>query len=105
MQRFRERYPEVPVVQDLDAKILAAVTSGGGTLDMARWHTCKTTHCRAGWAITLAADEGNVLELKVGPFHAGAMIYRASTGRAPHFFADTATALEDIRRCAAEVAA
>jgi hypothetical protein len=31
---------------------------------------------------------------------AGAMLYRASTGRVPHFFASNADAMEDIRRCA-----
>jgi hypothetical protein len=69
---------------------------------MSQWHTCETTHCRAGWAITLAGPDGKELEKKYGPRIAGAMIYRASTGRAPHFFASDKDALEDIRQCAAE---
>jgi len=40
-----------------------------------------------------------------GPRRAGAMIYRASTGRVPHFFATDARALADIRERAAEQAA
>jgi hypothetical protein len=100
--RFRERNPTVPVVEALDAKILDAVTRGGGTLDMSSWHKCETTHCRAGWAITLAGKAGVDLESQHGPQRAGAMIYRASTGRVPHFFASTERAMEDIRRCAEE---
>jgi hypothetical protein len=69
---------------------------------MSSWHKCATTHCRAGWAITLAGPAGAELEAKHGPQRAGAMIYRASTGRVPHFFATNERAFEDIRACAAE---
>ena len=103
-ERFRKRNPDVPVVEHLDRQMLAAVTNGG-KLDMSQWHTCETTHCRAGWAIVLAGDPGRELESKYGSFIAGGMIYRASTGCSPHFFASTERALEDIRRCAAESSA
>ena len=107
---YRERRPDVPVVEHLDAKILAAVEAGG-VLDMGSWHgpeasdgtVCGTTHCRAGWAIHLAGERGYALEQKYGPEHAGAMIYRASTGRVPYFFTSNNNALEDIKRLAAEV--
>src|SRR6185437_12881873 len=33
-KRYRERHPEVPVVEQLDAKILAAIESGKGRLEM-----------------------------------------------------------------------
>jgi hypothetical protein len=68
---------------------------------MTTWHTCETTHCRAGWAIHLAGAHGAKLESQVGPFRAGIAIYTASTGRVPHFFASTKNALKDIERCAA----
>jgi hypothetical protein len=68
---------------------------------MDSWHTCETTHCRAGWAITLAGGPGKKLEKDYGPENAGRMIYLASTGRVPHFFATNERALEDIRACAA----
>lgn len=100
---FRATHPDVPVVECIDAKILAAIEAGG-RLDMSNWHSCETTHCRAGWAITLAGAPGAALEAKYGAFRAGHMIYRASTGRAPHFFATDERALADIRRCAAEQA-
>ena len=102
-QRFRARNPEVPVVEAIDSAILQAVEHGG-TLDMSRWHGCGTTHCRAGWAITLAGDAGAQLELTLGPAVAGLMIYLASAGYSPHFYADTSRALEDIKARAAEQA-
>jgi hypothetical protein len=103
--RYRERHPQVPVVERLDSRILGLVESGEGKLDMRAWHTCETTHCRAGWAVTLAGEAGKKLEDEVGSYRAGSMIYRASTGRSPHFFATDEAALEDIRVCAAQEAA
>jgi hypothetical protein len=100
--KFRERHPDVSAIPDLDAQILDAIEVGGGALDMSTWHTCETTHCRAGWAITLAGKPGAELERRYGPQRAGAMIYRASTGRVPHFFATDDRALADIRERAAE---
>lgn len=99
--KFRERNPDVPVIPDIDARILALVDSGAGKLDMGAWHSCQTTHCRSGWAITLGGEAGKALEEKYGPFHAGRMIYIASTGRVPHFFASNEAAMEDLRACAA----
>jgi hypothetical protein len=100
--RYRGRHPDVPVVDRLDARILSAIDAGG-TLRMSDWHTCKTTHCRAGWAITLAGEAGHQLEIEHGPARAGAMIYRASTGRVPWFYDPSDEhALADIKRCAAE---
>jgi hypothetical protein len=102
-QRYREAHPEVPVVENLDAKILEAVTTGGGHLDMSTWHVCETTHCRGGWTVHLAGKAGYELEAKLGGTESAArVIYRASTGRVPHFYATNEHALEDIRRCAAE---
>ena len=99
--RYRADHPEVPVVEALDVKILNVIESGAGKLRMDQWHTCETTHCRAGWAITLAGEAGADLEAKHGSHRAGMMIYRASTGRVPHFFANDSRALEDIREQAA----
>ena len=88
----------VPIVENLDQLMLRAVESGA--LDMRTWH-CDTTHCRAGWAITFAGEEGVALERLLGPAIAARLIYEASTGRmAPDFFASTEVAIADIRRCA-----
>jgi len=99
-RRYREKHPDVPVVEALDAKILAVIESGEGKLEMGNWHSCETTHCRAGWAIHLAGKPGYELEVKYDSAVAGRMIYLASTGRAPHFYATNTAALEDIKRCA-----
>ena len=94
---------EIPIIPQIDAKILAAIEAGGA-LNMDAWHTCETTHCRAGWAVHLAGKAGYDLQDKVGPQRAGAMIYRASRpGKpAPWFFDTNEHALADIRKCAAE---
>ena len=101
---------EIPTVDKIDMKILAAIECGG-LLDMSAWHgpdnnICGTTHCRAGWAVHLAGDAGIALQAKVGPQSAGAMIYRKSrpSQPAPWFFASNDDALADIRKCAAEQA-
>ena len=101
-KRYRERHPDVPVVEQLDAKILAAIEGGAGKLEMGNWHSYSTTHCRGGWAIHLAGDAGYELERRFDPAVAGRMIYSASTGRVPHFYATNEVALDDIKRCAAE---
>ena len=94
------RFPEgAPKVENLDSKILAAIEAGG-TLDMGVWHTSDTTHCRAGWAVKLAGGPGKLIEGWFGPCAAGTLIYHASTGRVPNFFANDTDTLADIRRCA-----
>jgi len=104
MAEFRVLRPEVPIVPMLDSQILGIVTSNPEALEMQDVHTCDTTHCRAGWAIHLAGPAGYELEEKLGWCAAGGAIYRASTGRWPDFYADEVTAMEDIRRGAAEEA-
>ncbi len=93
---FREEHPDIPVVVGLVRLICEIVNSGQGKLKMNDWHACETTHCRAGWAIHLAGEAGYALEENRGPEMAGGMIYRASTGRWPNFFASDADALADI---------
>ena len=92
-----------PIIPKIDAAILAAIEAGG-TLDMSAWHTCETTHCRAGWAITLAGEAGAKLEAAYGPAVAGSLIYAASRPdrRIPNFYADDEAAMADIVACAAE---
>ena len=95
--------PTLVRVENLDRKILGAIEAGGA-LEMNTWHTCKTTHCRAGWAINLAGPAGAVLEDIYGPAVAGALIYAASRPDRPipDFYATTEDALASIRDDAAE---
>src|SRR6266542_829900 len=39
-----------------------AAASQPNSLAMNEWHTCKNTHCRAGWVVTLAGEAGGKLE-------------------------------------------
>ena len=94
-------YASVPLVRDIDARILRAIESGDGDLYMGAWHggidgSCGTTHCRAGWAVALAGKRGAALEASLGTQVAGAFIYHKATGRIPDFFASDEDALADI---------
>jgi hypothetical protein len=79
------------------------VTAKGCVLNMSQWHTCETTHCRAGWIVHLAGEKGKALEAATSTAHAARAIYRASDPgcRAPHFYASNERAMEDIKKCAA----
>jgi len=90
--------PPVPVIPDLDHEILTALEHGG-ELDMNAWHTCDTTHCRAGWAVTLAGKEGKKLEAKYGPATAASLLYAASCPHLPipNFYVPNEEALLDMR--------
>jgi hypothetical protein len=94
----------VPTVENIHQKVLEAV-SQVGAFDMSSWHgSCGTTHCRAGWVVTLAGDAGKALE----KFHdtplAASLIYHASSPNVPvampRFYEDNETAMADIKRCA-----
>ena len=82
-------------VPGLDAAILAAIETWG-SLDMRDWHLCKTTHCRAGWALTIH-PRGVELEKAFGPRLAASAIYLVSTGMIPDFFTSNEAALASIQ--------
>jgi hypothetical protein len=95
--------PPVPVIPDIHVAIYAAV-SRPGALDMGDWHKCANTHCRGGWAVTLAGEAGVALERFYNTPLAAMMIYDASDpnfkinpGR---FFDANDVAIEDMRRLA-----
>ena len=96
-----ERY-HPPIIADIDRVILSEIEADGNALEMNNYHVCKTTHCRAGWAIHKAGEAGYALERSVGPWLAGALIYKASRPDrpVPDFFATNEEAMADIRRCA-----
>jgi hypothetical protein len=96
---------DVPVVPAIDAAILARIEAGG-RLEMSAWHTCETTHCRAGWAIALAGWPGEALEDALGAAIAGTFIYAASRPGVPipDFYASNSDALADLRVAAARQA-
>ena len=71
---------------------------------MSKWHTCDTTHCRAGWVVQLAGEEGKKLESKLGTPLAAALIYRESSDIdvkwVHRFYESNTLAMADIKRCA-----
>lgn len=91
----------VPRINKIHSTIYAAASSEGA-LDMSSWH-CGTSHCRAGWVVTLAGDGGKALEWAMGTPAAAAIIYMASDpnlDRIPDFYCDNSTALADMKRLA-----
>jgi hypothetical protein len=67
----------VPVLDGIHQKVYEAA-SAPCALKMDSWHTCATTHCRAGWVVTLAGEAGKALETRHGTLLAAMMIYDAS---------------------------
>ena len=69
---------------------------------MESWHTCETTHCRAGWVVTLAGDKGKALEQRFNTELAAMLIYRESGSpiNPCRFYDDNEAALEDMRNLA-----
>jgi hypothetical protein len=93
--------PPVPIIPDIHSRVYDAV-SQPKALDMSAWHTCETTHCRAGWVVALAGEEGKALEAFHNTDLAARMIYEASGYKInPARFHDSnEAALEDMRQLA-----
>jgi len=94
--------PECLKIKNIHQTILQA-TEKEGALCMSDWHTCKTTHCRAGWVVQLAGDAGKVLEFSIGTPAAASFIYMISDPKLekiPDFYASNDEAMEDIKRLA-----
>lgn len=101
-------FPNVPVIENIHQAVFEAA-SGPKALDMGNWHTCDTTHCRAGWVEFLAGPEGKALADRTSTLFAAMQIYKKSSPAIrvypPRFFEDNATALADMKKCAEEEAA
>jgi hypothetical protein len=69
--------PAIPKIEDIHRRVFEAV-SQPGALDMDSWHTCNTTHCRAGWVVHLAGEAGYALERLHNTALAAQLIYEAS---------------------------
>ena len=94
----------IPVIPNIHTQILEAV-SKPDALNMGNWHTCETTHCRAGWVVVLAGEEGKKLEEETSTLFAAMQIYKASSPiKVPptRFFDSNEIAMEDMKRCAEE---
>ncbi len=71
---------------------------------MRDWHTCDTTHCRAGWVVALAGESGKKLEDATSTLFAAMQIYLASDPDNPispvRFYESNELALADMKRLA-----
>ena len=75
--------------------VLKAINHNGNAIEMNDWHTCETTHCRAGWATHLH-PEGALLESIYGTSAAAALIFNACGSPIPSFTCGNDDAMEDI---------
>ena len=97
----------LPTIPNIHQCVAEAV-SQPNALDMDDWHTCETTHCRAGWVVTLAGADGKALESKTSTEFAAMLIYKASSKirvSPARFYETNEEAMADILRCAKEEAA
>jgi hypothetical protein len=94
---------KVPVIENIHQKVYEAVNRPNA-LDMTDWHTCDTTHCRAGWVVHLAGAPGYELEKKTTTLFAAMQIYHKSSPDIPvspaRFFDGNEKALQNIKECA-----
>lgn len=93
----------IPIIEDLNRKVLKAVTQEGSRLEMNDWHTCKTTHCWAGWIVHIAGKEGYQLEDFTSTLFAAMQIYKKSNGESinpSYFYLSNEDALEKIEALA-----
>ena len=93
---------EIPKIENIHQTVYVAACQKDA-LDMSDWHSCGTTHCRAGWVVTLAGEEGKKLEDKIGTPAAAALIYWASDEKLkqlPDFYCGNADALADMKNMA-----
>ena len=92
----------IPKIENIHNKILDAC-SNDDSLNMSRWHTCETTHCRAGWVVHLAGKAGYDLQNKTSCCFAAMQIYKASSEikvSPVRFFDKADKAMTDMNRCA-----
>ncbi len=91
------------MIENIHTRVLEAV-SQPNALDMGNWHSCETTHCRAGWVVHLAGDAGRALEVFHDTPLAALLIYHASSPdllvSPTRFYEDNKTAMADIKRLA-----
>jgi len=92
---------KIPKIENIHKKIYEAV-SQPKALQMGNWHICETAHCRAGWVVHLAGEEGYALEKRFNTEFAAMQIYKASgySINPCRFYDSNEAALEDMRKLA-----
>lgn len=92
--------PVVPKIENIHTRVFEAA-SQPKALNMSDWHTCGTTHCRAGWVVHLAGEAGYALERFHGTPLAAQLICRESDPANPvspvRFYETNEQALADMK--------
>ena len=83
------------IEEGLINKVAQAALATEESLDMDNWHTCDTTHCIAGWAVTLG-NNGKELEKKFGTQVAGLLLLGSEAHS--HFFDSDKDAREYLKQ-------
>ena len=94
---------EIPMIKNIHKAVLKAIKKEGCKLNMNSWHTCETTHCRAGWVVILAGEEGLKLEKETSTAFSAYQIYKASSDikvSFNDFYVNDKKAMESIIECA-----
>lgn len=88
----------VPKIENID-KVVYEACSQPNALNMNDWHTCDTTHCRAGWVVHLAGKAGKELELFHNTALAAQLIYAESGSpiNPCRLFDDNVDAMADMK--------
>jgi hypothetical protein len=97
----KQKQYKIPAIENIHELIYEA-TSHPESLEMSTWHTCEKTHCRAGWTVTLAGQEGKELEKFFNTELAAMLIYRESGYKInpARFYDSNDDALADMKRLA-----
>ena len=92
---------DIPIIKNIHQQVYDAA-SQPDALNMDSWHTCDTTHCRAGWVVFLAGKAGKDIEDKTSTLFAAMQIYKASGCLISpcRFFDSNESALEDMKTLA-----
>ena len=85
---IRADLPLIKKIEGFRTLLLEAVQQPNCLIDMGSWHKCETTHCLAGWCVTIH-PEGRLLESIYGTGTAGALILNACGEQIPNFFGTT----------------
>jgi hypothetical protein len=75
-----------PFVENIHQRVYEAIIENPKSFNMGSWHgqnSCGTTHCRAGWVIELAGEQGYALQKQTSPTFAALQIYKASCPELP----------------------
>ena len=82
--------------ESINAKVKSILEITGNKLVMDSYHTCGTTHCRAGWEIMIH-PQGQELEKHFSSWMAATIIHRKSEGDFVDYFATEKEVMKELR--------